>query len=77
MLITSGRGGDPTPANPKGEAVPEPIIGLSAMGATFAERKAAREAMEAQQSEPSEKAVESAENKSVPRKRTASKRAKG
>lgn len=49
-------------------------------GATFAERKAAREAWEAKQSEPAEveeKAVEAAENKSVSPRRTSRKRSDG
>lgn len=38
---------------------------LSQMGATFAERKAAREAVEKPESDKAEKAVQAAENKAV------------
>lgn len=60
-------------ARPLGPGDPEDTgPGLSQMGSTLAERKAAREKLGAEQ-EAEEKAVEKAENKSVPRKRASRK----
>lgn len=55
--------------------MPDNNIGLSAMGATLAERKAFREAQEAESVESEGKAVEpeGAENKAVPKKRVSKK----